>query len=139
MWPRAMATRRRPITSSLIPSLHSSARCFLTDTPVPHRLACRARGDDGVGAERLLRKQRSCSPDTRRDAAWARRRAAGAEARTGRSVTEDDLHELRGCVDLGFKFDTGCGAWRSRLAETFPRGGGRLASPGRYSLQSKLL
>ncbi|XP_062228362.1 uncharacterized protein LOC133926436 [Phragmites australis] len=76
----------------------------------------------GGGAARLLRKQKSWSPDTGREAAWARRREAGAGARRGRSwsVTEDDLDELRGCVDLGFGFDAGCGAWRSRLAETFP-------------------
>uniref|UniRef100_A0A0A9BKF3 Uncharacterized protein n=1 Tax=Arundo donax TaxID=35708 RepID=A0A0A9BKF3_ARUDO len=73
-----------------------------------------------MSSARLVRKQRSWSPDTGRDAAWARRHAAGAEARRGRSVTEDDLDELRGCVDLGFGFHAGCGAWRSRLAETFP-------------------
>ena len=65
-----------------------------------------------------MRKQKSWSPDTGREEAWERRRAAGA--RQAMSVTDDDLDELRGCMDLGFGFEAGCGAWRSRLAETFP-------------------
>ncbi|RCV08500.1 hypothetical protein SEVIR_1G338200v4 [Setaria viridis] len=80
-----------------------------------------------------LQKQNSWSPDIERDEAWERRRRGmrrgGSALRRVRSVTDDDLDELRGCIDLGFGFEppaarTGCpacgGAGRSRLLETLP-------------------
>uniref|UniRef100_J3LHF0 Uncharacterized protein n=1 Tax=Oryza brachyantha TaxID=4533 RepID=J3LHF0_ORYBR len=74
-----------------------------------------------------LLKQNSWSPDIERDEAWERRRGMhkGSSAlRRVRSVTDDDLDELRGCMDLGFGFEAAgcplCGAGRSRLVETLP-------------------
>jgi hypothetical protein len=76
-----------------------------------------------------LQKQNSWSPDIERDEAWERRRrgiaSGGSGLRRVRSVTDDDLAELRGCIDLGFGFEpspgcAACGAGRSRLVETLP-------------------
>uniref|UniRef100_A0A0D9VLF7 Uncharacterized protein n=1 Tax=Leersia perrieri TaxID=77586 RepID=A0A0D9VLF7_9ORYZ len=93
-------------------------------------------GGGGVGKRRGagiggLQKQNSWSPDMERDEAWERRRGmnkGGLLSKTAlrrvRSVTDDDLDELRGCMDLGFGFEAGCpvcGAGRSRqLVETLP-------------------
>lgn len=81
-----------------------------------------------------LQKQNSWSPDIERDEAWERRRRGmrrgGSALRRVRSVTDDDLDELRGCIDLGFGFQpapaggSGCAACacagRNRLLETLP-------------------
>ncbi|XP_062220400.1 uncharacterized protein LOC133919872 [Phragmites australis] len=78
-----------------------------------------------------LQKQNSWSPDIERDEAWERRRRGmhpgGSTLRRVRSVTDDDLDELRGCIDLGFRFEpaagsgcAACGAGRTRLVETLP-------------------
>lgn len=82
-----------------------------------------------------LQKQNSWSPDIERDEAWERRRRGmrrgGTALRRVRSVTDDDLDELRGCIDLGFGFEpapavagSGCAACgcagRNRLLETLP-------------------
>jgi hypothetical protein len=77
-----------------------------------------------------LQKQNSWSPDIERDEAWERRRRGmrrgGTALRRVRSVTDDDLDELRGCIDLGFGFEPpaagcpACGDGRSRLLETLP-------------------
>ena len=81
----------------------------------------------GTAALTGLQKQNSWSPDIERDEAWERRRGLHCRAsalRRGRSVTDDDLDELRGCIDLGFGFEAAgcaaCGAGRSRLVQTFP-------------------
>ncbi|WVZ73512.1 hypothetical protein U9M48_021811 [Paspalum notatum var. saurae] len=79
-----------------------------------------------------LQKQNSWSPDIERDESWERRRrgirGGGSALRRVRSVTDDDLAELRGCIDLGFGFEppaarcAACGGAgrRDRLLETFP-------------------
>lgn len=81
-----------------------------------------------------LLKQNSWSPDIERDEAWERRRRGmrrgGTALRRVRSVTDDDLDELRGCIDLGFGFEPpaagsgGCaacgGSSSRRLLETLP-------------------
>ena len=62
-----------------------------------------------------LFKQKSWSPDSDREEAWERRKglyrsrreesaADGGAHRLSRSVTDEDLEELRGCIDLGFGF-----------------------------------
>lgn len=62
-----------------------------------------------------LYKQRSWSPDIEREEAWQRRKGlyrnrrreavgGGRPHRLSRSVTDEDLEELRGCIDLGFGF-----------------------------------
>ncbi|XP_008797269.1 uncharacterized protein LOC103712509 [Phoenix dactylifera] len=70
-----------------------------------------------------LLKQRSWSPDTERNEAWLRRKGLqrGRRGRPGRSVTVEDLDELRGCIDLGFGFDmVDSLSGGRRLSETFP-------------------
>ncbi|KAG8072524.1 hypothetical protein GUJ93_ZPchr0006g44760 [Zizania palustris] len=87
--------------------------------------AAKRRGP-GAAPATGLQKQNSWSPDIERDVAWERRRGMmhkQSTLRRARSVTDDDLDELRGCIDLGFGFETGCpvcGAGRSRLVETLP-------------------
>ncbi|OWM79202.1 uncharacterized protein LOC116196339 [Punica granatum] len=64
-----------------------------------------------------LHKHNSWSPDLLRDEAWERRKGKGKEMLSGRraggaslerskSVTNEDLEELRGCLELGFGFDS---------------------------------
>ncbi|AQK56380.1 hypothetical protein ZEAMMB73_Zm00001d052162 [Zea mays] len=78
-----------------------------------------------------LQKHKSWSPDIERDEVWERRRRdmrrGGTALRRARSVTDDDLAELRGCIDLGFGFEpaesvcAACGcAVRNRLLDTLP-------------------
>ncbi|MED6121974.1 hypothetical protein PIB30_035316 [Stylosanthes scabra] len=76
---------------------------------------------------RPLQKQRSWSPDMVRDEAWQRRRrehknnnkylrggdgdggdGGGGEGqlRLSKSLSEDDLEELKACMELGFGFDS---------------------------------
>uniref|UniRef100_A0A0E0CRX2 Uncharacterized protein n=1 Tax=Oryza meridionalis TaxID=40149 RepID=A0A0E0CRX2_9ORYZ len=88
------------------------------------------RGLPAAGVGLGLQKQNSWSPDMERDEAWERRRgmnkgsSSSSALRRVRSVTDDDLDELRGCMDLGFGFEAAgcplCGAGRSRLVETLP-------------------
>lgn len=99
----------------------------------------RAAGGGGKmrGAAGLmgLQKQNSWSPDIERDEAWERRRrglmrkgsSSSSALQRAQSVTDDDLDELRGCLDLGFGFEppaaaacAACGEGRSRLVETLP-------------------
>lgn len=57
------------------------------------------------GKKPHLSKQNSWSPDTVRDEAWSNRRRKNLQRR-GRSVTDDDVDELRACFELGFNFDS---------------------------------
>ncbi|KAL8541393.1 hypothetical protein ACS0TY_002597 [Phlomoides rotata] len=65
----------------------------------------------------LLSKQKSWSPDSLRDEAWTNRRRNNCQRR-GRSVTDDDLKELRACFELGFNFDSP--DLDPKLSSTFP-------------------
>jgi hypothetical protein len=99
---------------------------------VPHRLlgGGKMRGAAGLAG---LQKQNSWSPDIERDEAWERRRRGllrkappSSSLSRAQSVTDDDLDELRGCLDLGFGFEppaavcAACGEGRTRLVETLP-------------------
>ncbi|KAK4789829.1 hypothetical protein SAY86_017133 [Trapa natans] len=57
-----------------------------------------------------LHKLKSWSPDLLRDEAWQRRKGRGRSRGSGlgrsRSITDEDLEELRGCMELGFGFDS---------------------------------
>lgn len=59
---------------------------------------------------RPLYKQQSWSPDTLRDEAWQRRKDTNGENRRlhrlSKSFSEDDLDELKACIELGFGFDS---------------------------------
>ncbi|MBA0688400.1 hypothetical protein Goari_006192, partial [Gossypium aridum] len=52
-----------------------------------------------------LYKQRSWSPDIIRNEAWLRRKGKSKNRRS-KSVTDEDLDELRACIELGFGFDS---------------------------------
>lgn len=67
-------------------------------------------------AQRPLKKQNSWSPDVHREEAWLRRKESNV--RRMKSVTDDDLEELKGCIELGFGFySTGTDP---RLSDTLP-------------------
>ncbi|KAL3814234.1 hypothetical protein ACJIZ3_015502 [Penstemon smallii] len=66
------------------------------------------------GGSHPLYKQKSWSPDILREEAWINRRK-NHRLRRGRSVTDDDLEELRACYDLGFSPDLD-----PKLSSTFP-------------------
>ncbi|KAL5541080.1 hypothetical protein UlMin_043366 [Ulmus minor] len=60
-------------------------------------------------APRPLSKQMSWSPDAHRDEAWLRRKRShrsGGLVRSKSFCSDDDLEELKACVDLGFRFDS---------------------------------
>ncbi|XP_008805286.2 uncharacterized protein LOC103718311 [Phoenix dactylifera] len=73
-------------------------------------------------------EKRCRSRDSARDEAWRRRKSLRhgrlRGAPVGRSVMDEDLDELRGCIDLGFgfAFDSGDDGTTTvaRLARTFP-------------------
>ncbi|KAJ8764309.1 hypothetical protein K2173_006049 [Erythroxylum novogranatense] len=64
-----------------------------------------------------LCKQHSWSPDVYRDEAWLRRKG-NRKNRRSKSVTDDDLDELKACIELGFGFDSP--EVDQRLSDTFP-------------------
>ena len=55
---------------------------------------------------RLLYKQQSWSPDLLREEAWERRKVNKVHHRHSKSLSEDDLQELKACTELGFGFDS---------------------------------
>ncbi|KAF8406316.1 hypothetical protein HHK36_008402 [Tetracentron sinense] len=65
-----------------------------------------------------LYKQRSWSYDTYRDEAWSRRKGNNIRRRRSKSVTDEDLDELKACIELGFGFDSP--NMDQRLSDTFP-------------------
>ncbi|KAE8693317.1 CLK4-associating serine/arginine rich protein-like [Hibiscus syriacus] len=64
-----------------------------------------------------LYKQRSWSPDIYRDEAWLRRKGNNKKGRS-KSVTDEDLDELKACIELGFGFDSP--EFDQRLSHTLP-------------------
>ncbi|KAL2344746.1 hypothetical protein Fmac_006031 [Flemingia macrophylla] len=62
----------------------------------------------GVPPPRSLYKQQSWSPDMLRDEAWQRRKERHVRGlhRLSKSLSEDDLAELKACIELGFGFDS---------------------------------
>ncbi|XP_027348317.1 uncharacterized protein LOC113859843 [Abrus precatorius] len=54
---------------------------------------------------RPLYKLPSWSPDMVRDEAWERRKD-NHRHRLSKSLSEDDLEELKACIELGFRFDS---------------------------------
>ncbi|KAL6963248.1 hypothetical protein U1Q18_035023 [Sarracenia purpurea var. burkii] len=67
-----------------------------------------------------LFKQHSWSPDTLHDETWSRRKCNHKLRRRRRckSVTDDDLDELKACFELGFRFDSP--EIDPKLSDTFP-------------------
>ncbi|XP_019169670.1 PREDICTED: uncharacterized protein LOC109165392 [Ipomoea nil] len=71
---------------------------------------------------RRLLKQQTWSPNMYREETWVRRQGNSNRRRRDRckSVTDDDLDELRGCIDLGFGFHPEPNELDPKLAQTFP-------------------
>ncbi|XVE93368.1 hypothetical protein REPUB_Repub01dG0186000 [Reevesia pubescens] len=70
---------------------------------------------------RPLYKQRSWSPDAERDEAWLRRKESyGVGLRRTQSFTNDDLEELKGCIELGFGFEPDSPELYPKLSDTLP-------------------
>lgn len=68
-----------------------------------------------------LWKQKSWSPDTDRDDAWLRRKGINKNrSRRTKSVTDEDLEELKACIELGFSFDSPDVELNHRLSDTLP-------------------
>nr|GME09795.1 putative Polycomb group protein ASXL3 [Ipomoea batatas] len=67
-----------------------------------------------------LYKQNTWSPETFRDEVWQRRKENHGKhlKRRSKSVTDEDLNELKACIELGFGFDSP--EMDQRLSETFP-------------------
>lgn len=63
-----------------------------------------------------LYKQRSLSSDTYREEVWLKRK--DSSRRRSKSVTDEDLDELKACIELGFGFDSP--ARDRRLSDTLP-------------------
>ncbi|KAL0799137.1 hypothetical protein Bca101_054312 [Brassica carinata] len=84
---------------------------------------------------RPLVKQHSWSPDADREEAWLRRKGKRQSDRLGRSksVTDEDLKELRGCIELGFGFEPDSQDLDPRLNETLPALGLYCAVNKQYS------
>ncbi|CAA7019443.1 unnamed protein product [Microthlaspi erraticum] len=66
-----------------------------------------------------LLKQHSWSPDLIREEAWSKRRDVSRRRRRGKSLTDDDLDELKASFELGFGFGSPEIADR-RLSNTLP-------------------
>ncbi|XP_047311665.1 uncharacterized protein LOC124915061 [Impatiens glandulifera] len=66
-----------------------------------------------------LLKQNSWSPDVFREEAWRRKKGSQINRiRRSKSVTDEDLDELKGCIELGFGFDSP--DMNERLSDTIP-------------------
>ncbi|MBA0618240.1 hypothetical protein Godav_027615 [Gossypium davidsonii] len=66
-----------------------------------------------------LYKHRSLSPDIFRDEAWLRRKG-NSKNRGSKSVTDEDLDELKACIELGFGFEFDSPEVDQRLSDTLP-------------------
>ncbi|XP_018817813.1 uncharacterized protein LOC108988884 [Juglans regia] len=88
------------------------------------------------GPPRPLHKQRSWAPDMHRDEAWLRRKGNhGTEDRLRRnkSVSDDDLEELKACIELGFGFGFDSPEVDPKLSDTIPALGFYYAVNKQYS------
>ncbi|PSS21281.1 Eukaryotic translation initiation factor 3 subunit A like [Actinidia chinensis var. chinensis] len=79
-----------------------------------------------------LIKHNSWSPDAYREEAWQRRKGNhGRRSRRIKSVTDEDLDELKACIELGFGFESP--KMDQRLSDTFPALGLYYAVNKRYN------
>jgi hypothetical protein len=91
------------------------------------------------GPPRPLYKQHSWTPDTRREEAWLRRKGKcggpwGCDRiRRNKSLSDEDLEELKGCFDLGFGFGVDSPDVDPKLSETIPALGLYYAVNRQYS------
>ncbi|KAJ0011127.1 hypothetical protein Pint_34406 [Pistacia integerrima] len=85
---------------------------------------------------RPLYKQRSWSPDAERDEAWQRRKGnykMHCCRQRSKSVTDDDLQELKGSIELGFGFEPDSPVLDPKLSDTLPALGFYCAVNKQYS------
>ncbi|KAJ6985332.1 hypothetical protein D5086_018349 [Populus alba] len=82
----------------------------------------------------MLNKQLSWSPDMTREEIWLRRKGNSAtRRRCSKSVTDDDLEELRACIELGFGFGPDSSDLDPKLSDTLPALGFYCALNKQYS------
>ncbi|GAU19935.1 hypothetical protein TSUD_95400 [Trifolium subterraneum] len=67
---------------------------------------------------RRLYKHVSWSPDMLREEAWHRKKHNHLSHSRSKSLSEDDLQELKACFELGFGFDSG--QFDTKLSDTIP-------------------
>ncbi|KAG6478197.1 hypothetical protein ZIOFF_061631 [Zingiber officinale] len=79
---------------------------------------------------------RSLSPDSDHEEAWLHRQAIHRVRR--RSVTDEELDKLRGCIDLGFSFDEVAFADVAR-AQRYRFRDHHLDSPLNFDFQRRML
>jgi hypothetical protein len=96
----------------------------MSDTePPPSRPWLPSEPSEALPQPRLissLYKQHSWSPDAYRDEAWLRRKG-NSKNRRSKSVTDEDLDELKACIELGFGFDDSSSPeLDQRLSDTLP-------------------
>ncbi|KAJ1419126.1 hypothetical protein SESBI_15397 [Sesbania bispinosa] len=90
--------------------IHAPLPAFLLNRPPPLQPA----------SVSPLLKQRSWSPDAYRDEAWLRRKG-NSKNRRSRSVTDEDVDELKACIELGFGFESSPEVeLDQRLSDTLP-------------------
>ncbi|KAJ8766657.1 hypothetical protein K2173_001177 [Erythroxylum novogranatense] len=84
---------------------------------------------------RPLYKQLSWSPDTEREETWLRLKGNSKTRRLRRvkSVTDEDLEELKACIELGFGFEPESPDLDPKLSDTFPALGFYCAVNKQYS------
>ncbi|KAG2329443.1 hypothetical protein Bca4012_020992 [Brassica carinata] len=75
-----------------------------TRRPPPHTPSSGAVRRLHVPPSTSLSKQHSWSPDLIREEAWSKRRDTSRNRRRGKSLTDDDLDELKASIELGFGF-----------------------------------
>ncbi|KAJ8453135.1 hypothetical protein Cgig2_008019 [Carnegiea gigantea] len=82
-----------------------------------------------------LLKQKSWAPDSYREEAWLRQKERlSRRSRRSKSLTDEDMDELRACIELGFGFDSpNSSGPDQRLSDTFPALGFYYAVNKNYS------
>lgn len=89
---------------------------YVPPPPPPRRTAGQRKlaGSSSVP----LYKQHSWSPDIYRDEAWLRKKG-NIKKKKSKSVTDEDLDELKACIELGFGFNSP-ELMDQRLSDTLP-------------------
>ncbi|KAF2587941.1 hypothetical protein F2Q70_00040615 [Brassica cretica] len=92
-----------------------------TRRPPPHTPSSGVVRRLHVPPSTSLSKQHSWSPDLIREEAWSKRRDTSRNRRRGKSLTDDDLDELKASIELGFGFGFGSPEVTDpRLSNTLP-------------------
>jgi len=101
-----------PIRPPPIPAVGFAEESVTNALPPPQRL---------TPPPSSLIKHKSWSPDAYRDEAWMRRKENhDPRRRRSKSVTDEDLDELKACIELGFGFGTDSPDTDHGLSDTLP-------------------